>query len=301
MPVGAIMPDMPIQSQPPDPNPKTPKLQTPAGACDSHIHIFGPADTYPFDAGAAYHSPDALPETYVAWQDTLGLARAVIIHPTALGRGANARTMDALKFDPERFRGIAVPDADVSDATLQEMHDAGMRGCRFTSVGTYANAPALDTALAARIADLGWHGQFLLEGEDLPDMKDVLLSLPCDVVIDHMGRVPAALGVDHPAFQTLLRMLDTGKVWVKLSGPMRFSAEDRMPYGDTLPFAKALVAANPERLVWGSDWPHINYNQGVMPNDGDLLDMMLDWVPDEATRARVLVDNPARLYDFPAA
>jgi 2-pyrone-4,6-dicarboxylate lactonase len=291
---------MPIMSQPPDPNPKTPKLKAPPGACDTHIHIFGPVADYPFHPGAAYHSPDALPETYAQWQDTLGLERAVVIHPTALGAGVNARTLDTLAAEPERYRGVAVPEADIDTAGLQQMHDLGVRGCRFTSVGNYANAPGLDKQLAARIADFGWHAQFLLEGEQIPDMQSDILNLPCDVVIDHMGRVPAHLGVNHPAFQTLLRMLDTGKVWVKISGPMRFSNEDRMPYADTLPFAHALVAANPERLVWGSDWPHINYNKGEMPNDGDLLDMLLDWAPDEATRNRILVDNPAKLYDFPA-
>jgi 2-pyrone-4,6-dicarboxylate lactonase len=292
---------MPIMSQPPDPNPKPPRFTPPKGACDCHIHVFGPADKYPFDPGAAYHSPDALPETYIALQDVLGLERAVIIHPTALGRGANARTMDALAQYPARFRAVAVPDAGVDDATLKRMHDLGVRGLCFTSVTHYANAPRLDKALAARAADLGWHAQFLLEGEQLPAMEADIRSLPCDVVVDHMGRVPAHLGVYHPAFQTLLRLLDTGRVWVKLSGPMRFSATDRMPYADTLPFAQALVAANPDRLVWGSDWPHINYNKGVMPNDGALLDMMLDWVPDEATRNRILADNAARLYDFPPA
>jgi len=290
---------MPISSNPPNPNPQPPKFTPPKGACDSHIHIFGPADKYPFDDGAAYHSPDALPETYIELQETLGLERAVIIHPTALGRGANARTIDALTQYPDRFRGVAVPDADVDDATLRRMHAAGVRGCRFTSVGQYKNAPKLDKDLAARVADLGWHAQFLLEGEQIPDMADELLALPCNVVIDQMGRLPAHMGTDHPAFQALLRMLDSGRVWVKLSGPMRFSGEDRMPYADTLPFARALVAANPERLVWGSDWPHINYNHGQMPNDGALLDMMLDWVPDPATRDRILADNAAALYDFP--
>jgi len=288
-------------SQPPDPEPSSPRLQAPAGACDCHIHLFGPKDKYPFDGGAAYHSPDALPETYIRWQQTLGLARAVIIHPTALGRGDNARTLDALAQYPDRFRGVCVPDADVSDAMLDKMHGLGVRGLRFTSVGTYTNAPRLDADLAKRAAERGWHAQFLLEGEQIPDMRDALLGLPCDVVIDHMGRVPAHLGTSHPAFQMLLRMLDTGKVWVKLSGPMRFSAKDRMPYADTLPFAEALVAANPERLVWGSDWPHINYNQGVMPDDGKLLDLMLDWLPDTTTRNRILSDNAARLYDFPDA
>jgi predicted TIM-barrel fold metal-dependent hydrolase len=290
---------MPVMSQPPDPHPRRPKLEAPPGACDCHIHLFGPTEKYPFDANAAYHAEDALPETYIAWQKTLGLSRAVIIHPTALGRN-NARTLDALALYPERFRAVAVPADDVGDAELDRMHELGVRGCRFTSVATYANAPALNKDLIARIAARGWHAQFLLEGQQLPEMHDDLMALPCDVVIDHMGRVPADLGTHHPAFRTLLRMLESGKVWVKLSGPMRFSKQDRMPYSDTLAFARRLVETNPERLVWGSDWPHINYNHGVMPNDGDLLDLMHDWVPDEATRNRILADNPAVLYDFPA-
>ena len=291
---------MPIMSNPPDSAPKAPKLKAPPGACDSHIHLFGPVERYPFAENAAYHSPDALPETYIDWQETLGLSRAVIIHPTALGRN-NARTTDALAADPDRFRAIAVPADDVGDAELDRMHELGVRGCRFNSVGTYANAPRLDKDLVARIAERGWHAQFLLEGEQIPEMRDDLLGLPYDVVVDHMGRVPADLGTDHPAFKALLEMLETGTVWVKLSGPMRFSSRDRMPYADTLAFARKLVETNPERLVWGSDWPHINYNHGVMPNDGDLLDMMLDWAPDEAVRNRILVDNAAALYDFPAA
>ncbi len=289
---------MPLMSHPPDPAPRQPRLAAPAGACDCHIHFFGPVEKYPFADDAAYHSADALPETYIALQRVLGLERAVVVHPTALGRD-NRRLLDTLAAYPNRFRGVAVPPDNVTDAELDRMHALGVRGCRFTSVATYANAPRLDTRLVARIAERGWHAQFLLEGTQLPEMAETLLSLPCEVVIDHMGRIPASLGIRHPAFQTLLRMLDSGRVWVKLSGPMRFSSENRMPYADTLPFAQALVAANPERLVWGSDWPHINYNHGVMPNDGELFDLLLDWAPDEEVRNRILAENPARLYDFP--
>lgn len=291
---------MPIMSNPPDPNPAKPRIVCPPGACDSHIHVFGPASRYPFTAKAAYHSADALPETYIALQKVLGLERAVIIHPTALGFD-QARTLDALTAYPDRFRGIAVPGPDTPDAELARMHKLGMRGIRVAMVKHYPNAQGLQSDLIKRAATLGWHTQFLIDGEMLPDVENTLMALPGDVVIDHMGRVPAKLGVSHPGFQTLLRMLATGKVWVKLSGPMRFSAADRMPYADTLPFAKALVACNPERLVWGSDWPHINYNHGQMPNDGPLIDMLLDWVPDAATRQRILVDNPCKLYDFPPA
>lgn len=289
---------MPAMSAPPRPHPRRPKLSCPPGATDAHIHLFGPAAKYPFSPGAAYHSPDALPQTYIGWQNALGLGRAVIVHPTALGLD-NARTLDALAAYPERFRGIAVPAPDVSDAELDRMHALGIRGIRFTSVAAYANAPRLDTRLAARIAQRGWHCQFLLDGVDLPALEPALMALPTDIVIDHMGRIPADLGVNHPGFQTLLRMLDSGKAWVKLSGPMRFSKADRLPYADTLAFARELVKCNPERLVWGSDWPHINY-AGVMPNDGDLLDLLLDWAPDARTRHRILVENACQLYDFPA-
>ncbi len=291
---------MPIMSNPPDPDPVTPRIVCPPGACDSHIHVFGPVSRYPFTAKAAYHSPDALPETYIALQKVLGLERAVIIHPTALGPD-HARTLDAMAAYPERFRGVAVPAPDTPDAELQRMHKLGMRGIRVAMVKHYPNAQGLEGDLIKRAAGLGWHTQFLIDGEMLPDVEKKLMALPGDVVIDHMGRIPAQHGTGHPGFQTLLRMLGTGKVWVKLSGPMRFSASDRMPYADTLPFAKALVACNPERLVWGSDWPHINYNTGQMPNDGPLIDMLLDWVPDAARRKRILVDNPCKLYDFPPA
>ncbi len=281
--------------------PKTPalNLKAPPGACDSHIHFFGPTTRYPFAGDAAYHSPDALPETYFALQNALGLERAIVIHPTALGARGNTRTLDALAGWPDRLRGVAVLDRTVDDDTLDRMHALGVRGCRFNSVSAYANAPGLDLRLVERIAERGWHAQFLIGGEQIPAMRDTITSLPCPAVIDHMGRVPAHLGVDCDAFRTLLEMLETGQVWVKVSGPMRFSNEPGMPYADTLPFARALVAANPERLVWGSDWPHINYNHGTMPDDGSLLDMMLDWVPDEAVRNRILADNPAELYGFP--
>jgi predicted TIM-barrel fold metal-dependent hydrolase len=289
---------MPIMSNPPDPAPRRPRLVAPQGSCDSHIHVFGPASRYPFSPKAAYHSPDALPETYLALQAVLGLERAVIIHPTALGED-QSRTLDALAAYPGRFRAVAVPAPSTSDAELDRMHRLGVRGIRHAIVSHFPNAQGLAADLARRGADRGWHSQLLVDGDHLEDLAPKLMALPGDVVIDHMGRVPAELGIGHPGFQALLRLLDSGRVWVKLSGPMRFSASDRFPYADTLPFARALVACNPERLVWGSDWPHINYNSGVMPNDGDLVDMLLEWAPDESVRRRILVDNPARLYDFP--
>ncbi len=147
--------------------------------------------------------------------------------------------------------------------------------------------------------ELGWHPQFWFRGEDEAlAWRDAMLSVPGDFVIDHMGWQPADKGVDAPGFRVVLECLDSGRCWVKLSGPGRFSAQGEYPYADTLPFARALVERAPERLLWGSDWPHPDY-WGVMPDDADLLDLMLDWVPDPATRRRILVDNPAALFGFP--
>jgi predicted TIM-barrel fold metal-dependent hydrolase len=147
------------------------------------------------------------------------------------------------------------------------------------------------------VHEVGWHVQFYGHAGDIVEAGPRLLELPNAIVLDHFGAVDSALGVDQPAFQTVLRMLDTGRVWVKLSGPMRCSKAEP-PYADMTPFARALVAHNPERLVWGSDWPHVNLNNRTMPNDGDLLDMLLDWVPDAAVRDRILADNSHALYGF---
>ncbi len=290
---------MPMLSNPPDPTPKRPRLAPPPGACDCHVHLFGPADKYPYAPEAGYHAHDATPDDLIALQDRLGLTRAVLIQPTALGRD-NSRLLDALAAFPDRFRGVVVPPDDVTDADLDAMHDLGVRGVRFAMIGKYAGGQALDGKLVARIAERGWHAQIWCEGEKLTELRPRLEALPCDVVFDHMGHLPARSGVANPAFASLLDMLDNGRTWVKISGPMRFSAQDRMPYSDTDAFARALIARRPDRCVWGSDWPHIAYNHGQMPNDADLLDQLLGWAPDEAVRRRLLTDNPARLYGFEA-
>ncbi len=294
---------MAVMSNPPDPNPRRPRLTCGAGGWDCHIHLFGPKPHYGLIPDAAYDTADALPETYIALQETLGLERAVIVQATVQGHD-HRRLLDALRQYPERFRAIAVPATDISDAEIEEMHRLGVRGIRVVSgatglVGNDARAQ-FDERLIARVAELGWHVQALGLGADILTLKDRLLALPTAFVIDHAGLVRADRGVNHPQFRAVLELLDSGRCWVKLSGPMRFSMQRSLPYDDTLPFYRALVDRVPERLVWGSDWPHINYNHGIMPNDGDLLDMMLDWVPDEAMRNRILVDNAAMLYDFPA-
>ena len=289
---------MPVLTQPPDPSPKTPQLRLPPGACDTHIHLFGPADRYPFDPKSPYISRDALPETSIALQERLGLSHAVIV--SGGGYGPNSRHLaDVLaRFPGDRFRGVALLPEHTTAAEFTELDRLGVRGLRFVSKARGAHLPHLAPDLARRAHAFGWHVQFYPTGTDIIEHADALLALPNPIVLDHFAAVPAEGGLDQPAFKTMLRMLDTGRVWVKLSGPMRCTRQE-YPYAPVTPMAQALVRHAPERLVWGSDWPHVNMNDRRMPNDGDLVDLIQDWIPDERTRRRILTDNPCALYGFP--
>ena len=290
---------MPPLTQPPDPNPKTPRLKLPAGACDCHIHLFGPASKYPFDPGSRYISEDALPEDNIRLQNVLGVSHAVVVSGGGYGRTYH-HLVDVLERFPERFRGVALLPEDVPDAELTRLTRLGVRGLRFVSPAHGAHLPHLDADIAARAFDHGWHVQFYPAPGDVGDFADKLLALPNQIVLDHFAAVPAAGGLDQPAFKAVLRLLDSGKVWVKISGPMRCSKGD-FPYTEVTPMAQALVRHAPERLVWGTDWPHVNMNNRQMPNDGDLVDLLAEWAPEAAVRNRILVDNPRKLYGFPAA
>lgn len=289
---------MPILTQGPDPNTKTPKLVCPPGACDTHIHLFGPAAKYPFASNSPYTSREALPETNIALQDKLGLSTSVIVSPGGYGRDYRMLA-DTLERYPDRFRGIALMPDDAPASEFARLTKLGVKGLRMMSAKRGPHVPHYSREVAARAADHGWHVQFYPNDTDIIDYADKLLALPNEIVLDHFASIPAAGGVDQPAMKAVLKMLDTGRVWLKLSGPMRCTKQN-VPYPDVTPLAHALVRHAPERLVWGSDWPHVNLDGREMPNDGDLLDLMLDWVPDAATRKRILVDNPCRLYGFPA-
>jgi predicted TIM-barrel fold metal-dependent hydrolase len=284
-------------AQPPDPNPKKPKLALPPGACDCHIHLFGPVTKFPFAADATYESREALPETNIALQDHLGLSRAVVVSGGAYGRNY-AVLADALERFPHRFRGVALMPEQATPAEFRKLTQLGVRGLRFISAARGNVLPHIDEDVAHRAADHGWHIQFYPHGTDIVEHEQRLLALPNVIVLDHFAAVPAAGGTDQPAFKTLRRMLDTGRVWVKISGPMRCTREE-YPYAPVTALARALVAHAPERLVWGTDWPHVNMNDRKMPNDGDLVDLLSEWVPDEATRKLILVDNACELYGFP--
>lgn len=287
---------MQFLTQPPDPRPRPPKLKCPPGAADCHFHIFGPLAKYPFAPDSPYTSADAPIETYNALQETLGLSRGVLINAGGYGRNPQL-LLDILKRFPDRYRGVIVPRDDLPVEEIEAMHALGVRGIRLVSHRRGHHFPQILPALAAKVAAFGWHVQFYPHGEDLVEYFDQLIALPNTIVLDHFASVPARLGPNQPAMNAVRKLLDTGRVWVKLSGPMRCSPGD-YPYADIVPIAQALVRHAPERMVWASDWPHANMNDRGMPNDGDLLDLLTDWVPDEATRNRILADNAWALYQF---
>ena len=292
----APTPDTPPLTPPPDPHPRKPQMQVPAGAIDCHVHLFGPASLWPFHPDSRYSSADALPETQIAMQDTLGLAGAVVV--SGGGYGQDTRHLeDVLTRFPKRFRGVALLPDDVSRAHVAYLDRMGVRGARFVSAGHRGALPRLSQRVIKLIADFGWHVQFYPAGDDLLAHAQELLDLPTHVVLDHFASIPAAGGIDHPAFACLQHMLDSEQVWVKLSGPMRCSSSD-MPYPEVTPMAQALVAQYPERLLWGSDWPHVNMVGRAMPNDGDLLDLLQEWAPRPQDRQSILVDNPKMIYGF---
>lgn len=289
----------------PDPHPKTPDLATPPHACDCHAHIFGPADRFPYTEGRGYTPPDAPLEKYLAMLDALGLERGVCVQGNAHGFD-NRAILDAVGRCPDRLRAVGITDLRIGPEALRAWHDIGMRGLRFHLYHPdhrpdYVRGVGLDVfeAFRSTMIDLGWHMQVWADWRQLSELvgifRDIARDMP--IVVDHMLNVDASLGPEHPSFQALLRLLGEGHCWVKLSGAYRVSK--RYPdYPDARPLHEALVRTNPEQLVWGTDWPHPQMPADKMPNDGHLLDLFNAWTPDEAARRRILVDNPARLYQF---
>ena len=280
-----------------------PKIPPPPNASDTHAHVFGPAERFAYAEDRSYTPPDAPLEKYLGMLDAIGFARGVLVQGSAHGRD-NSAMLDALRRQPERLRGVAVADADVTAATLREWHRLGVRGLRFNHFFRggqlhYRGGVPLEAAraLAPVMAELGWHLQLWIDVKDLPDTVLTLKSFGLPVVIDHMGRTDARAGTNTPGFQSLLRAVGEGWCWSKLSGAHRLSL--RAPdYPDAQPFHAALVKANPERLVWGGDWPHPRV-EGEMPDAGHLFELFQQWTPDLQVQQRILVTNPARLYDFP--
>jgi D-galactarolactone isomerase len=270
-----------------------PKLKAPPGSCDTHMHIYD--RKYPKAATAKIVAPDASVPDYLKMRERLGIARTVVVQPSTYGKD-NRCTLEAMAAVGPSARGVAVVDETVSDAELERLTGLGIRGIRFFMLG---GAPlpweALET-MAARVAPFGWHVQLQLDGRDLPDHETVLKRLVGTLVIDHVGKFLEPVAPDHPGFRTLLRLVDKG-AWIKLSAPYETSKIGPPHYDDVGKLAKLLVKAAPEHMLWATNWPHPTPGVTV-PDDALMLDMLLDWVPDETTRNKVLVDNPAKLYGF---
>jgi 2-pyrone-4,6-dicarboxylate lactonase len=283
---------------PPHPDPHAPRRWTPPpGATDAHCHIFGPAARFPFSPDRSYTPPDAGIDDFEALQDRLGLGRAVFVQASCHGTD-NSAMVDALARGRGRYAGVAMVDPSVSDGELADLHAVGVRGTRFNFVAHLGGAPDLDDlwSIVDRVAPLGWHVVLHFDAVDIPRYLEVLGRMPCPYVIDHMGRVPVDRGLDQPPFRALLDLLDDERAWVKVSGAERLTATGSPPYDPVVPFARALIQAAPDRVLWGTDWPHPNVR--VMPDDGDLVDLLAAFAPDPGTRERILVANPERLYDF---
>lgn len=285
---------------PPDFEPRKPHLKPPPLACDTHAHIMGPAARYPYSPARVYTPPDCLLPDYLHMLRTLGVERAVLVQPSVYGTD-NTAMLEAIKAAGNRFRGVAVVDDDISEAELTDLHDAGARGIRVNVVDVKDRKPGtlpLDALkkLAQRIRPLGWHMEFLMHADEFPDLDRTFAEFPVDIVLGHLGYMRTDKGTDAPGFQALLRLVRSDRCWVKLTGPYRITSGP-LPYLDTIPYAHALLEANRERIIWGTDWPHVML-KGAMPNDGELADLLSDWIPDANVREQVLVKNPERLYGF---
>jgi predicted TIM-barrel fold metal-dependent hydrolase len=290
---------MPTICQPPDPNPRPPRIQCPPGATDCHLHILGPKDKYPELRDARYTAPDALPAACRHLHDILGIQRVVLVQPNPYGLD-NRRQLDALAELGKPARAVVIVSPDTSDSELKRLHEAGVRGVRFVIGSPRAPSIAEIERFAHRLKPMGWHIQIQVLPEDrsnpLVVLESLLANLATDVVIDHMATVHVDDGIEQPNFQVVRRLMRGGRCWVKLSAAFRMSAEPP-PYRDLIPFVQSLVETRSDRLVWGSDWPHVNFKK-KMPNTTDLLDSLLYWVPDVEIRRRILADNPAALYGF---
>jgi D-galactarolactone isomerase len=274
-----------------------PQIKVPPNACDCHHHIYD--SKYPVDPKATLRPGDATVADYRMLQKRIGTTRHVIVQPSTYGT-MNAPTLDALvAFGPEA-RAVAVVDTTVSDAELKHMNELGVRGIRFNLAQAGATTPEMLEPLSKRVNDLGWHIQINATADKIMEIVPILQKVPSPIVFDHLAHIPEPEGVNHPLFKQVLALIDKGKTWVKLSGAYADTKVGPPTYADSTVVAQAYVKAAPERLVWGSDWPHPSERE-TKPDDAVLIDLMLVWAPDEKVRNRIFVDNAATLYGFPKA
>lgn len=278
------------------PNPSKPRYQPPPGAVDAHCHVFGPEDRFPYAPERKYTPCDAPKEKLFALRDFLGFDRNVIVQATAHGKD-NAALVDAMLNSNGRARGVATVGEEITKDELKRLHAAGVRGVRFNFVRRLVDFTPRDVLerIAKRVAPLGWHIVIYFEMADLADLESFFTSLPTEVVVDHMGRPEVQKGLDHPDFLRYLRLLDQHRnFWSKVSCPERLTVAGA-PYDDVVPFAKKIVESFPDRVLWGTDWPHPNMPKEA-PDDGVLVDVIPKIAVTPALQQKLLVDNPMPLY-----
>jgi len=285
---------------PPDRNPRKPGIQLPVGSIDTHVHVF--EERYCLSSDRGYNPPESTLADLKHLHATIGVDRVVFTQPSIYGADNSAIMDGAAALNAEstdRARFVVAVTMDTTDDELAAMDAAGGRGIRLNTdnKGGMPIEIGQISEFAVRIAQFGWHIEFLFPGEDIHRLMPLFKSLPVPLSIGHFAYQPATAGVSAPGFQALLDLVNDGNTWVKISGANRVSETDLPPYDDVKPMAAALIEAAPERIMWGTDWPHPNKYE-VNPNDGDMVDAFGDWVPDEDLRRRIMVDNPATFYRF---
>ena len=286
----------------PDRNPRKPDITLPKGSIDTHVHIF--ESHFPLFEGRGYNPPNSTLEDLIHLHTTLGVDRVVFTQPSVYGVD-NSAILKGMSVLNEKVantaRGVCAIKMDASEASLQELHDQGIRGVRL-NLDNKGGMPLELTEISKledKIKGFGWHLEYLFPGKDIVELESVLSNASVPVSIGHFAYQPATAGINADGFKTLLRLLKDGNTWIKISGANRVSETDLPPYDDVLPMARALVEANPDNVMWGTDWPHPNKYE-VNPNDGDLVNWFGEWITDDAMRARIMVDNSEAFYDFGA-
>jgi predicted TIM-barrel fold metal-dependent hydrolase len=290
---------------PPDPNTRAPKVTLPPNSCDTHFHVFGPPEKFPFVSTHEYTPPAAPLEHYLKMIAVIGIERAVVVQPSVHGLD-NSATLDAIRNANGNFRGVGRIDDKTSKDDLRRLREGGIRGVRFNLLDRPRGNIKLDVLdrCVENVTALGWSVDLHIDTKNLLEQEKRIRNMPVPVVIDHIARVKPAEGIDQPGFQLLLDLMKLKHVWGKISGAdkicnTRVEAYFGLPFVEVIPYARTVIAAAPERVIWGTDWPHSNtFAPGYTPNDGDLIDLLAEFAPDERTRRKILVDNPAVLYGF---
>jgi predicted TIM-barrel fold metal-dependent hydrolase len=290
--------DIPV-CPPPDATLKKPRIELPAGSVDTHAHVFGRLGKYPLSPQRGYTPVESRLDTLLEMHAAMGVDRLVLTQPSVYGTD-NSAMLDAIARFPDRIRGVVAVGPDVTDREFEDFHAKGIRGVRvnlvdkggmpFASINEFCR-------FAERLQPFGWHLELLIHVHEFPDLRNTLEKLPVDVSVGHLGYMKTSERIDHPGFQDFLNLVRDGHCWVKLTGTYRITTSDQTPYLDVTPVAQALIEANQDRMIWGTDWPHVA-TYGCMPNDADLVDQVLDWTAEPAIHQKIFVDNPVDLYGF---